>query len=134
MIIIHYNCKIGEHNCPTIAQALDFHVEPHDYRDNENNPDAPPHLREVVTRTTYWIFATTMQYGRPVDTAIKEYETLDEAIEAMNRLDMAIDAGYTIYAFKGGEQFARYGDSQAGGPAGSGDDTDRTPTIIRDDG
>lgn len=135
MILIHYNCQIGEHNCPTIAQALDFRVEPHDYRDNENNPDAPPHLREAVTRTTFWICATTMQYGRPLDTAVKEYATLDEAGEAMNSIGMALESGWAIYHFKGGDQFVgRDGDSQTGGQPGAGDDTDRTPTIVRDDG
>jgi len=135
MIIIRYYSRIGKELYPRLAKADDFKIEPVEYRENIDNDELPDHIRNKVTRTTYWIFATTFVGGRWEDTAIQEYDTLEEAEEVFTEVMRAIANFQMMYFFdyKGGEQNGGSGDSEEDRPVGESDAADRTPTIIRHD-
>ena len=133
MIIIHYYRKIGDELYPCLAKADDFKIEPVEYRENIDNDELPDHIRNKVTRTTYWIFATTFVGGRWEDTAIQEYDTLEEAEEVFTEVVAAVERGDKIFTFKGGKQNGGDRDSEEDRPVGESDAADRTPTIIRHD-
>lgn len=105
MIIIDFLEKVFLENDKTVLQprlykAESFLIVPIEHHDNEKNTEMNEINRNLVTRTTYSIWATCVIYGEYIDMMIQEYETETDALDEYNKICDAISYGDIVYKFK----------------------------------